>query len=95
MAREDDRQGVGEDGGEWLHRRGFLRGARPGAAGLASVSFTPAGYRPRKLRKAGQMACILIWMAGGRADGDLTTTTDHANGRRAEADRHGRAGHPD
>src|SRR4051794_16034045 len=48
-----------------LHRRGFLRGVGLGAAGLAGLSFTDLmAVNAEELRKR-QMACILLWMAGG------------------------------
>jgi hypothetical protein len=52
------RQGV-------IGRRGFLRGIALGAAGLSEVSFTDLmALQAAELRKR-QMACILLWMAGG------------------------------
>jgi hypothetical protein len=46
-------------------RRGFLRGIALGAAGLSSLSFTDLmALQAEELRKR-QMACILLWMAGG------------------------------
>src|SRR3954447_14967762 len=48
-----------------IGRRGFLRGVTLGAAGLASVSFSDLmALQAAELRKR-QMACILLWMAGG------------------------------
>ena len=49
-----------------ISRRGFLRGVGLGAAGLARpVSFTDLmALQADELRKR-QMACILLWMAGG------------------------------
>src|SRR5271165_5434640 len=48
-----------------IGRRGFLRGIALGAAGLSSVSFTDLmALQAAELRKR-QMACILLWMAGG------------------------------
>src|SRR3954469_22789629 len=56
---------VAMDGRGVLHRRGFLRGIGLGAAGLAAVSFTDMlALQAEELRKR-QMACILLWMAGG------------------------------
>jgi hypothetical protein len=53
------------DGHGVVHRRGFLRGIGLGAAGLAGLSFTDLlALRAEELRKR-QMACILLWMAGG------------------------------
>jgi hypothetical protein len=48
-----------------IGRRGFLRGIALGAAGLSTVSFTDLmALQAEELRKR-QMACILLWMAGG------------------------------
>lgn len=48
-----------------LTRRGFLQGIGLGAAGLAAASFTDLmALQAEELRKR-QMACILLWMAGG------------------------------
>src|SRR4051812_10200687 len=48
-----------------IGRRGFLRGVALGAAGLSSVSFTDMmALQAEELRKR-EMACILLWMAGG------------------------------
>ena len=48
-----------------LHRRGFLKGIGLGAAGLAGLSFTDLmALQAEELRKR-EMACILLWMAGG------------------------------
>jgi hypothetical protein len=48
-----------------IGRRVFLRGIALGGAGLATVSFTDLmALQAEELRKR-QMACILLWMAGG------------------------------
>jgi hypothetical protein len=48
-----------------IDRRGFLRGIAAGAAGFSAVSFTDLmALQAAELRKR-QMACILLWMAGG------------------------------
>lgn len=48
-----------------IGRRGFLRGVGLGAAGLYGLSFTDLmAVHAEELRKR-QMACILLWMAGG------------------------------
>jgi hypothetical protein len=48
-----------------IGRRGFLKGVALGTAGLATVSFTDLmAVHAAELRKR-QMACILLWMAGG------------------------------
>src|SRR3954464_10949703 len=72
---------VAMDGQGVLHRRGFLRGIGLGAAGLAAVSFTDLlALRAEELRKR-QMACILLWMAGGPSQMEtFDPKPDHANG---------------
>src|SRR5580693_3397550 len=56
---------VAMDGAGVIGRRGFLRGVALGAAGFSSVSFTDLmALQAAELRKK-QMACILLWMAGG------------------------------
>ncbi|HEV3166843.1 MAG TPA: DUF1501 domain-containing protein [Isosphaeraceae bacterium] len=56
---------VAMDGQGVLSRRGFLRGIGLGAAGFAGLSFTDLmALQAGELRKR-QMACILLWMAGG------------------------------
>ena len=56
---------VAMNGGGVIGRRGFLRGIALGGAGVASVSFTDMmALQAEELRKR-QMACILLWMAGG------------------------------
>jgi hypothetical protein len=64
-----------------LHRRGFLRGIGLGAAGLAAASFTDImALQADELRKR-QMACILLWMAGGPSQLDTwDPKPGHANG---------------
>src|SRR3954447_13646225 len=64
-----------------LSRRGFLRGIGLGAAGLAGVSFTDLlALQADELRQR-QMACILLWMAGGPSQFDtFDPKPDHANG---------------
>jgi hypothetical protein len=48
-----------------IGRRGFLRGIALGATGLSTVSFTDLmALQAEEMRKR-QMACILLWMAGG------------------------------
>ena len=57
---------VAMDGRGVLSRRGFLRGLGLGAAGLSALSFTDLlAARADDLRRR-QMACILLWMGGGR-----------------------------
>src|SRR4051812_28974741 len=72
---------VAMDGRGVLHRRGFLRGIGLGAAGLAAVSFTDVlALQAAELRKR-QMACILLWMAGGPSQMEtFDPKPDHANG---------------
>jgi hypothetical protein len=56
---------VAMDSAGVIGRRGFLRGVALGTAGLSTVSFTDLmALRAEELRKR-QMACILLWMAGG------------------------------
>jgi len=56
---------VAMDGQGVLSRRGFLRGIGAGAAGLSAITFTDLmALQAGELRKR-QMACILLWMAGG------------------------------
>src|SRR3954467_11309880 len=64
-----------------IGRRGFLRGIGLGAAGLAAVSFTDMlALQAEELRKR-QMACILLWMAGGPSQMEtFDPKPDHANG---------------
>ena len=64
-----------------IGRRGFLRGISLGAAGLASVSFTDLmALQAADLRKR-NMACIMLWMAGGPSQMDtFDPKPDHANG---------------
>jgi hypothetical protein len=64
-----------------LHRRGFLGGIGLGAAALATVSFTDMlALQAEELRKR-QMACILLWMAGGPSQMEtFDPKPDHANG---------------
>ncbi|WP_406697655.1 DUF1501 domain-containing protein [Singulisphaera sp. Ch08] len=64
-----------------LHRRGFLEGIGLAAAGLATVSFTDMlALQAEELRKR-QMACILLWMAGGPSQMEtFDPKPDHANG---------------
>src|SRR3954447_25846710 len=64
-----------------LHRRGFLGGIGLGAAGLATVSFTDLlALQAEELRKR-QMACILLWMAGGPSQMEtFDPKPDHSNG---------------
>src|SRR5262245_4178649 len=72
---------VAMDGQGVLHRRGFLRGIGLGAAGLAAVSFSDIlALQAEELRKR-QMACILLWMAGGPSQMEtFDPKPDHANG---------------
>jgi hypothetical protein len=69
-----DAQGV-------LSRRGFLRGVGLGAAGLAGLSFTDLlALQADELRKR-NVACILLWMAGGPSQMDtFDPKPEHANG---------------
>ena len=46
-------------------RRSFLRGITLGAAGLAGLSFTDLMAVQADELRSRQMACILLWMAGG------------------------------
>jgi len=64
-----------------LHRRGFLKGIGLGATGLAAVSFTDLlALQADEMRKR-QMACILLWMAGGPSQMEtFDPKPDHANG---------------
>jgi hypothetical protein len=64
-----------------LDRRGFLGGIGLGVAGLATVSFTDMlALQAEELRKR-QMACILLWMAGGPSQMEtFDPKPDHANG---------------
>ncbi|WP_422927398.1 DUF1501 domain-containing protein [Singulisphaera sp. PoT] len=64
-----------------LGRRGFLRGIGLGAAGLAGLSFTDMmALQAEELRKR-QMACIMLWMAGGPSQMEtFDPKPDHANG---------------
>jgi len=64
-----------------LGRRGFLRSVGLGAAGLAGVSFTDLmALQAEELRKR-QMACILLWMAGGPSQMEtFDPKPEHANG---------------
>src|SRR6516165_7203341 len=48
-----------------VSRRGFLRWAGAGAAGLAGLGWLDrVAVQAAEMRKAGR-ACILLWMAGG------------------------------
>lgn len=64
-----------------LGRRGFLRGITLGGVGLASVSFTDLmALQAADLRKR-NMACIMLWMAGGPSQLDtFDPKPEHANG---------------
>lgn len=64
-----------------LSRRGFLRGVGLGAAGSLGLSFTDLmAVQADELRKR-NMACILLWMAGGPSQMDtFDPKPDHANG---------------
>ncbi len=64
-----------------IGRRGFLRGITLGAAGLASVSFTDLmALQAADLRKR-NMACIMLWMAGGPSQLDtFDPKPEHSNG---------------
>jgi hypothetical protein len=72
---------VSVDGRGVLSRRGFIKGVGLGAAGLAGVSFTDLlALQADELRKR-QMACILLWMAGGPSQFDtFDPKPGHANG---------------
>src|SRR4051812_30375611 len=77
---------VAVDGRGVLSRRGFLRGVGLGAAGLSTLSFTDLmALRADELRKR-QMACIVLWMAGGPSQFEtFDPKPDHANGGGTEA----------
>jgi hypothetical protein len=72
---------VAMDGRGVLSRRGFLRGVGLGAAGLSAVSFTDLmALRADELRRR-QMACIVLWMAGGPSQFEtFDPKPDHDNG---------------
>ncbi len=72
---------VAMDGRGVLSRRGFLRGVGLGAAGLSALSFTDLmALQAEELRKR-QMACILLWMAGGPSQFEtFDPKPDHPNG---------------
>ncbi len=72
---------VAIDGRGVLSRRGFLRGVGLGAAGLSAVSFTDLmALRAEELRRR-QMACIVLWMAGGPSQFEtFDPKPDHDNG---------------
>ena len=72
---------VAMDGQGVLGRRGFLRGVGLGAAGLSALSFTDLmAVQADELRKR-QMACILLWMAGGPSQFEtFDPKPGHANG---------------
>ena len=78
-------------------RRGFLRGLGLGAAGLglSGLSFTDLmAVHADELRKK-QMACILLWMAGGPSQFEtFDPKPDHPNGGGHEDHRDGGAGPP-
>lgn len=69
-----------------IGRRGFLRGIALGAAGMASVNFTDLmALQAADLRKR-NMACILLWMAGGPSQMDTwDPKPDHENGGTAKS----------
>src|SRR3954465_15102502 len=69
-----------------LNRRGFLRGVGLGAAGLAGASFTDLmALQADELRQR-QMACILLWMAGGPSQLEtFDPKPGHANGGATKA----------
>ncbi|HWE36554.1 MAG TPA: DUF1501 domain-containing protein [Isosphaeraceae bacterium] len=73
------RVSIGADGG--LSRRGFLKGIGLGAAGLSALSFTDLmALHADELRQR-DMACILLWMAGGPSQLDtFDPKPEHANG---------------
>src|SRR4051794_5104626 len=79
---------VAMDGGGVIGRRGFLRGIALGAAGcsLTSVSFSDLmALQAAELRKR-QMACILLWMAGGPSQLEtFDPKPGHPNGGDAKA----------
>jgi len=64
-----------------VHRRGFLKGIGLGAAGALGLSFTDLmAVHADDLRNR-QMACILLWMAGGPSQLEtFDPKPDHANG---------------
>jgi hypothetical protein len=69
-----------------LSRRGFLRGIGLGAAGAAGLSFTDLmALQAVELRKR-NMACILLWMAGGPSQFEtFDPKPGHANGGETKA----------
>lgn len=68
-----------------IDRRGFLKGIGLGAAGLMGLSFTDLmAVHADDLRKR-NMACILLWMAGGPSQFEtFDPKPDHANGAKTE-----------
>ncbi len=77
---------VAVDGRGVLNRRGFLRGVGLGAAGLSALSFTDLmAVNADELRQR-QMACILLWMAGGPSHMEtFDPKPGHPNGGETEA----------
>ena len=84
-----------------IGRRHFLRTIGLGAAGLAATAAVPMSFTDRmalqadEMRKR-QMACILLWMAGGPSQletFDPKPGTDH--GGETKAIEHGRPRHLD
>ena len=77
---------VAMDGRGVLGRRGFLRGIGLGALGLSSLSFNDLmAVHAEDLRKR-QMACIMLWMAGGPSQFetfDPKPGTDHGGETKA------------
>lgn len=75
---------VGMNGDGVLSRRGFLQGIGAGAM-AAGLSFTDLmAVHADDLRKR-QMACILLWMAGGPSQFEtFDPKPDHANGGKTE-----------
>ena len=69
-----------------LNRRGFLQGVGLGAAGLAGLPFQDLmALQAEELRKR-NMACILLWMAGGPSQFEtFDPKPDHANGAETPA----------
>jgi hypothetical protein len=76
---------VAVDGAGALRRRDFFRTVGLGAAGFAGLSFTELmAVHAEELRKQ-QMACILLWMAGGPSQFEtFDPKPEHANGGETE-----------
>src|SRR5436305_6328518 len=86
MSNESSIVQVGMSGEGIVSRRGFIRSLGLGAAGLVAAGAVPVSFtdlmvlQADELRKR-QMACILLWMAGGPSQLDtFDPKPDHANG---------------